>query len=495
MKNSLFFLLIVIAASTSCTQKDERPNVLFIMADDHTTQAISCYGGIFKDFARTENIDRLASEGVRFSNTFCTNSICSPSRAVILTGKYSHKNGIYCLDQKLDTTQFMFHKTMQQSGYNTALFGKWHLKATPGGFDDYKVLKRQGRYQDPEFIEKGQSEMVLHEGWSTDIITQMTIDHINKVKDGDEPFMVMCQYKATHDPWASRAPYDTLWENIELPEPFNLMDNYEGKEEPWNRTTLKLEYMNQSTYPHHRLENATDSAQRRHIYHQYIKSFLRCGRVLDENVGKLLAYLDESGLSENTIVVYTADQGHFLGEHGFFSKRFMYDESLRMPLIVRYPNVIPANTVRDELIVNIDFAPTILDAVGMNTPEEVQGESFWPLLTGSEIPEWRTSLYYRYWQHLLHRNVTAHYGIRNDRYKLIFYYGQALGQTDFPPTEPVWELYDLSKDPYEMNNMYTDAQYQNVIAELKKELTALKVEYEDTDDQYPEMKEVVEHYY
>lgn len=482
-----FFLLI-----TACTPPEDRaplstrPNILFILADDHTTQAISAYGGKLAPYAKTQHIDQLASEGMLFTHCFSTNSICSPSRASILTGTYSHVNGVHCLNQRFDSTQQTSATVLQQAGYQTAVFGKWHLKSQPVGFDPYKVLEVQGRYQDPQFRESDTDSLVTYPGWSTDIITHMTTEFLSN-RDPHKPFFVMCQYKTTHDPWASRPPYDTLFSQIDLPEPDNLYDTYENRSEAAKRTTLKLEMINQGTYPHDRLPDGDWKEQRGHIYQQYIKDFLRCGRVLDENVGRLMQYLEETGLAENTVVVYTADQGHFLGEHGFFSKRFMYDESMRMPLIIRSPLHEITGKVNEDLIANVDLAPTLLDIAGVSIPQRMQGRSILPILEGATPTDWRTAIYYRYWQHLLHRNVPAHLGIRTKAHKLIFYYGQPLGFTDFEPTPPEWEYFDLVQDPREMFNAYGDEENEEVIEELKGRLKKLRIQYSDTDELYSAM--------
>lgn len=496
IRKAIVSLIVIVLLSESCTRDNEsqQPNILFIMADDHTTQAISCYGGIFAEQAATVNIDKLAEEGIMFTNAYCTNSICSPSRASILTGKYSHKNGVYILDQKFDTTQVTSNKLLKAAGYQTALFGKWHLKSTPSGFDDYKVLPRQGRYQDPEFWEKGNDSLVVHRGWSTDVITEMTKEFIVN-RDKSKPFFVMCQYKATHDPWDSRPPHKGSLSNVEMPIPDNFYDTYKNRSEARKRTTLKLEYMNQGTFPHTRLENATEMEQREHIYQQYIRAFLECGKVLDENVGKLMEFLKEQGLDENTIVIYTADQGHFLGEHGFFSKRFMYDESMRMPLIVRYPGKIPPGSKNSDLVANIDFAPTIINLAGVEIPSGMQGVSLKPLLGGEKPDDWRNAIYYQYWQHLLHRDVTAHYGVRTQTHKLIYFHGQPLGMTDYPPVEPDWEFYDLVNDPSEMNNLYNAPEQQELIKDLKLKLLDLKKRYDCEDEKYPGLVEINKKYF
>ncbi len=482
----LAFTLPIVLFNLEAAQS--RPNILFILADDHTTQAISCYDGLFADQANTVNIDRLASQGMRFANVFCTNSICSPSRATILTGTYSHKNGVYILHQEFDGTQTTSNQVLRDAGYQTAVFGKWHLKSEPYGFDDYKVLQKQGRYQNPEFVVKGKDELVTYEGWSTDVITEMTTDYIRE-RDPNKPFFVMCQYKSTHDPWDSRAPFDTALENVEMPVPENLYDDYQSRGLASQRTTLKLEMINQETFPHTRLQNATDHEQRRHVYEQYIRAFLECGMVLDENVGKLMKFLEEENLVENTIVVYTADQGHFLGEHGFFSKRFMYEEAMRMPLIVRYPGVVQAGSVNDDLVANIDFAPTLIELAGEHVPSRMQGTSIQPLLQGRRPENWRTGIYYHYWQHLLHRDVTAHYGIRTHTHKLIYFHGLPLGMTEYPPVDPDWELFDLQHDPAEMENLYHDPDKSALIKDLKIQLIELKRQYECLDSAYPELVE------
>ncbi len=494
---TICFACLLVSCAVS-RQEDEpvetRPNILFIMGDDHTTQAISAYGGFLSEYAQTRHIDQLASEGMLFSNVFCTNSICSPSRATILTGKYSHKNGVQILGQEFDGSQFTVQQALKESGYQTALFGKWHLRSQPTGFDDYKVLPVQGRYQDPEFYVKGEDSLQMYQGWSTDVITNMTTEFLDN-RDPSSPFLVMTHYKATHDPWASRPPYDTLWSHQDLPEPPNLYDEYANRSQAAQRTTLKLEQINQRTFPHHRLQNAQWREQRAHIYQQYIKSFLRCGRVLDENVGKLVAYLKKNGLYDNTVIIYTADQGHFLGEHGFFSKRFMYDEALRMPLIIRFPKWVQANSTNQDMIINADFAPTILEMAGVNIPQDIQGRSFLNNLRAQTPAYWRQEIYYHYWQHILHRDVAAHIGIRTRDYKLIFYYGLPLGLTSYEATDPEWEMFDLRNDPMEMNNVYGIPSYSGALDTLQQKLRHLQITFDDQGLEYPEMVQVQQAYF
>jgi arylsulfatase A-like enzyme len=316
-----------------------------------------------------------------------------------------------------------------------------------------------------------------------------------KNRDKSKPFFVMCQYKATHDPWDARPPYKGRLKNVKMPVPDNLFDIYENRGMAAKRTTLKLEYMNQGTFPHTRLENATPLEQREHIYQQYIRAFLECGMVLDENIGKLMDFLKEQGLDENTIVVYSADQGHFLGEHGFFSKRFMYDESMQMPLIIRYPGKVKPGSKNNDLVCNIDFAPTLIDLAGIEIPKEMQGESLKPLLEGKTPDNWRNAVYYQYWQHLLHRDVTAHYGIRTKTHKLIYFHGQPLGMTDYPAVEPDWELYDLENDPAEMNNIYNKEEHSDLVKKLKQQMLDLKELYDCTDDIFPDLREQNKKYY
>ena len=484
---SLFVAIVVVGSEFPL--EAGRPNILFILADDHTTQAISCYGGMLANYAGTQNIDRLASEGTRFEHCYCNNSICSPSRASILTGQYSHRNGVFLLHQPLREGAVTFPMLLRRAGYQTALFGKWHLTSRPTGFDDYQVLVRQGRYQDPQFLRPDSDELETVEGWSTDVITDLTIRSIRD-RDPDRPFLVLCHYKATHDPWASRPPHRSLWSEEDLPEPANLLDVYDPGRAAAQRTTLKLEEINQSTFPHDRLAEANDLQQRRHIYQQYIKDFLRCGRVLDENVGRLLRFLDAEGLAENTVVIYSADQGHFLGEHGFFSKRFMYDEAMRMPLIVRWPAKLDAGRINRDMISNVDFAPTILDLAGVEPPTSMQGRSFLDNLRGKTPEDWPQAVYYHYWQHRLHRNVTAHYGIRTRSEKLIFFYGHALGMTDFAPTPPQWEYYDLADDPTEMRNRCSETAYTERVDAMKSELDRLKRAVGDEDAAHPPLAEI-----
>ncbi|WP_319501300.1 sulfatase [uncultured Draconibacterium sp.] len=483
MKRSIYIVLVaglVWLLSSCSSSKTERPNILFILSDDHSVNAIGCYNNRLSDEVRTPNIDHLAAEGMLFSQTFCTNSICSPSRATILTGKYSHKNGVYCLNQDFDNSQMTSASVLHDAGYQTAVYGKWHLKSRPSGFDDYSVLDEQGRYWNPRYFEPENDSMVQYDGWVDDVTAEMTMNFI-KSRKKDKPFFVMCHFKSVHDPWDTRQPYDTCYQDQFIPEPDNLCDTYKNRGEASKRTTLKLEMLDQRTFRHEVLNTDDTCEQRKFVYQQYIKAFLRGANVLDENVGKVVRFLKEQGLDENTIVIYSSDQGHFLGEHGFFSKRFMYDESMQMPLIIKWPGKIKPGSINSDLVANIDFAPTIIDIAGLSIPKEMQGESLRPLLEGCTPENWRDAIYYRYWQHLLHRDVAAHYGIRTDSFKLIYYYGENKGLTDFPPTPPEWELFDLTNDPNEMNNVYSDPEYANSVNTLKTKMDELKEYYQDWD--------------
>jgi len=491
ISTAIVFLLLLVA----CAQKEpQHPNILFILSDDHAVNAIGCYNKRLSDEVRTPNIDQLAAEGMLFTQTFCTNSICSPSRATIITGKYSHKNGVYCLNQNFDSTQVTSASVLHNAGYQTAVYGKWHLVSRPAGFDDYNVLDEQGRYWNPRYFAKGKDSMAEYKGWVDDVTAKMTMDFIQK-RDKNKPFFVMCNFKSVHDPWDTRKPYDTCYQNQFIPEPDNLCDTYENRGEVSKRTTLKLESIDQKTFKHQVLDTKDTCEQRKFVYQQYIKAFLRGANVLDENVGKVVRFLKEQGLDENTIVIYSSDQGHFLGEHGFFSKRFMYEESMQMPLIIRYPGKVKPGTVNSDLVANIDFAPTVIDLAGLEIPKEMQGESLKSLLTEQTPKNWRTGIYYQYWQHLLHRDVAAHYGIRTKTHKLIYFHGQPLGQTDYPPTEPEWEFYDLVNDPVEMYNIYDNPESAKLIKELKSQLLELKKQYDCTDDIYSELFEINRKYY
>ncbi len=455
--------------------KAERPNVIFIMSDDHTSQAVSAYGGILAEACPTPNIDRLANEGMLFNNLFVTNSICTPSRSAIFTGKYSHKNGVYKFTA-LDQTQPTLPKALQEGGYQTALVGKYHLYSNPVGLDFFSVLPGQGKYHNPEFVEVGdthpsgwvtQGKRTEYPGHSSDVIADKVLDYLQNKRASDQPFMLFCHFKAPHDRWEYAPRYEDFLADVEIPEPDNLFDDYNGRSDALRNT---LQYIGSKwenhTYYLEETAHLEGEAKKKMQYQIYMKKYLRCVKGVDDNVGRILDYLDASGLAENTIVMYTGDQGFYLGEHGLYDKRFMYEEALRMPFLVRWPGQIKSGSVNDGMILNVDFAATILEAAGLPTLDGTQGKSFLPLLGGNTPADWRESMYYRYYYS--HFETEPHYGVRTYDYKLIYY-----DQID------QWELYDMQQDRSEMNNLYQDPRYQTILGDLKEELYRLQNELGD----------------
>lgn len=503
----LLFLLGISSDRCAQSEETERPNILYIMADDLAFQAISAYGGLYKDIAPTPNIDRLAKEGMLFSNAFCTNSICGPSRAVILTGKYSHLNGFYKNEggDPFDSTQVTFPKLLQSAGYATAVIGKWHLWSQPTGFDYFKYHidnAEQGVYWNPTFNENGRS--VSEKGYATTLTGDFAINWLDNLRDKSKPFCLLYQFKAPHRPWDPDSMNLDLFGSTEMPFPSTFDDNYAtreltagktmmtiesylsnrdlkltpppglgGKElAKWNVQGVRGEYVSPS-------DTLKGEALKRWKFQRYIKDYLSTVKSLDDNVGRILEYLDKHNLTKNTIVVFTSDQGFYLGEHGWYDKRFMYEESLRMPLIIRYPGKIKPGSKSDGMVVNIDYAPTLLSLAGVKVPEEMQGESFESLFTGRVPSGWRNSMYYHYYEYPKWHNVQPHYGIRTDRYKLIHFYYDI----------DVWEFYDLQSDPHELNNSYNNPKYKEVISNLKIQLADLQKKYKDTAT-LDEMREV-----
>lgn len=501
--------VFVFSGCVSRQAEPERPNILFILSDDHTSQAWGIYGGILSDYVKNENIKRLANEGCVLDNCFCTNSISVPSRASIVTGAYSHKNGVYTLSDGLAPGSDNIAKRIQAGGYQTGLFGKWHLKSKPEGFDDFAVFHDQGDYFDPIFKTPdnwvdGENVGEQIEGFSTDIVTDKTIKWI-KQRDKTRPFMACCHFKATHEPWHFPERMRHIYDGVTFPEPENLLD-FEGKESGRTFPGQNLEILGErwekspagsNRYPElpFQCSNMEPVKARRAIYQKFMRDYLRCGATIDDNIGRLLRFLDEEGLSDNTIVVYVADQGYFLGEHGLFDKRMMYEEPLRMPFVIRYPREIPAGTRNKDMILNIDFASLLADYAGVEAPESSQGRSFRKNLRGETPSDWRESMYYRYWtQHVVR---PAHIGVRTDRYKLMFLYGDRLDMTgsEDKTHTPTWEFYDLQADPRENHNAYGDPQYASEIKSLKGELLRLREEYGDMDEARPRMLEIMKEYW
>lgn len=496
--------------ATGCAnQAPKQPNILFIMSDDHAKQAISAYGGILADILPTPNLDRIAHEGIMLNNCFVTNSISTPSRGAIMTGQYSQCNGVYTLANALNPQHPNVAKCLQEAGYQTAIVGKWHLHAEPTGFDWYNIFPGQGRYINPILIEKGMWDTdptvdvgaeagKEYEGHSTDVVASQAMRFMDE-RDPNKPFFLMCHFKAPHRNWVPAERFKDLLKDVTVPEPANIFDTYEGKGQYAQLQELSLEDMTPTDMKQPLPEGLTRDEMRSWVYQIYMKDYLRCIAGIDENVGRILQYLDEHNLAENTIVIYTGDQGFFLGEHGWFDKRLMYEECLRMPFLMRYPREIKPGTVNNDITLNIDFAPLFMDYAGAPKPEFMQGESFRANLAGKTPADWRKAMYYRYWTNCDYdHNITAHYGIRTQQYKLIYFYGLSL---DMPISkdmrvEPAeWELYDLQNDPMEMHNIYQDPQYQPVIKELKEKLLELKDKYKDSDSKYPEMVELNNTYF
>lgn len=457
---------------------DAPPNILYIMADDHASHAISAYGSKIN---RTPNIDRIAEQGVRFDNCFCTNSICTPSRAVILTGQYSHLTGVKTLQDPLDPARQNVAKLLQNIGYQTGIIGKWHLHKDPAGFDHWNILPGQGVYHNPDFIEMGKRSK--RQGYCTDLIADYSIDFLKR-RDKNKPFFLMCHHKAPHRPWQPDEKHAAMFNDREIPEPFNLYDHYENRSKAAANATLKVgESMTKSDVKRPIPPDLKGDALRKWAYQYYMRDYLACVQSVDDNVGRLLDYVDSDGIAQNTIVIYTSDQGFFLGDHGYFDKRFMYEESLRMPFLLRYPKAVKPRTTNRDMVLNLDFAETFLDFAGAKPTPDMQGRSFRRILEGRTPGDWRQSMYYRYWMHLADHGVPAHYGVRTKQWKLIYYYGKALGSSGAidRDTEPEWELFDMVKDPHEMKNLYGDPAYEKVVRDLKAELTRLRKQYRDVD--------------
>jgi arylsulfatase A-like enzyme len=471
-----FGLILGFAVQAVAAEASKRPNIVYVMADDHTSQAWGCYGSRLAPFAKTPNIDRLAEEGARLTNCFCTNSICVPSRASILTGQYSHTSGVKTLAHALDPEADNVAKHLQAAGYQTALVGKWHLKKPPAGFDYWNIIKGQGRYHDPIMFEMDLDKPEVQEGgYSTDVFTDKGLSWLKR-RDSDKPFCLMLHYKATHEPWNFAARYADLYQGIDLPEPETLLSppGPENSRVPGWPLELLTERMVKGGHGDGKLVLSSDDpvAIRRATYQKFVKDVLRCVAAIDENIGRLLDFLDQEGLARDTVIIYTSDQGYFLGEHDYFDKRFMLEESLRMPFVVRYPGEIRPGTVLDDIILNVDFAPTFLDYAAAAPCESMQGRSFRGNLAGKTPPDWRDAMYYRYWENSAPR--PAHFGIRTHESKLIYYDGLS-----GVPEGKRWEFYDLAADPQETRNVYDDPKYAAAIEGLKKRLTELQAELGD----------------
>jgi len=462
------------------------------MTDDHAAHAMSCYGSVVNE---TPNMDRIAKEGMRFDRCFVVNSICTPSRASILTGKYSHLNGVPVFN-RFDGSQPTVAKYLQAAGYYTGMFGKWHLGSDPTGFDRWMVLPGQGVYHDPAFLTP--TGRVVMKGYASDVITDLSMEFL-KERPKDKPFFLMYHHKAPHRPWEPDAKHKAMFANKIIPEPPTLRDDYstrtdalrENKQRVFDDLTrrdlkltppLELKGTNRMKWLNTKpteVEIEVDGVKKtlagdelnKWKYQRYMQDYLACIQSVDDNIGRMLDWLDANGLRENTVVIYTSDQGFFLGDHGLFDKRFMYEPSLKMPFIVRWPGVIKPGSVQDKMIINTDFAPTFMDMAGLKTPADMQGKSIVPLLKGRHPWTWRESMYYRYYHDPGDHNTAAHYGVRTLTHKLIYYW-----------KKDQWELFDLRNDPSELRNLYNDPAEKKTVEKLKKELYRLKKELKDNDE-------------
>jgi len=510
------FLSLLVAPLHVTAKKEipkDKPNILFILSDDHTSQAWGIYGGIISQYVKNENIRKLASEGCVLDNCFCTNSLCAPSRASIITGRYSQLNGVRLLEDALSPQLPNIAKSLQSGGYQTGLVGKWHLKKEPTGFDYFAVFSGQGTYRNPIFktkgnwVDDGKNDKNVGEktqGYSTDIITDKVIKWIQE-RDKNKPFMMFCHFKATHEPWDYPERMKDLYKDVVFPEPSTLFEfgtektgraflgqTYETLAERFEKRNVIVK--GSLKEPGFTTKGLDSVAARKKVYQRFMQDYLRCGAAIDDNIGRLLKTLDGEGIKDNTIVVYVSDQGYFMGEHGFMDKRIMYEEPLRMPFVIRYPKEIPAGTRNRDIILNVDFASLLADYGGVEPPEGVQGISFRENLNGHTPRNWRKEMYYRYWTQQIDR--PAHIGIRNERYKLIFFYGDGLKTKELKfSTTPAWEFHDLKMDPTESKNTYNNPQYASIIKDMKKELLRLREQYKDTDESTPRMKEIMDKYY
>ena len=499
-----------------------KPNILYIMSDDHAAHGISAYGGRLAKIAPTPNLDRLAKEGALFNNAFCTNSICSPSRACVLTGQYNHTNGAVDLSGKVLPGKQMLAIEMGKAGYETAMIGKWHLKVEPRDFNYYCVLPGQGKYHGPSFRIRGEKPwgknlIEFPEKHSTDAITDLTLDWLKNKRNEDKPFFLMHHYKAPHDYFENAKRYESYLADQKIPEPKTLWkrDSKFGSIATRGHTDELIRHIGTSIgnrnprrsylgdlpklFPNEfpkdfDPENYTDEENKRFAYNAYLKKFLRCVKGIDDNLGRLFSHLEKTGQMDNTLIIYTADQGFMLGEHDYQDKRWMHEESMRMPFLARYPKTIKAGQRFDTIIENVDYASTLLDFAGTTIPKSVQGRSFKSILeSGKEDTNWKKAAYYRYWMHMAHHDNPAHLGMRTKRYKLIYFYGcNYQGEYQTPPG---WELYDMKNDPQETKNLYGDPKHSELVKSLKVSLTKLRKKVGDDGSHYPNCEKIVQEFW
>ncbi len=551
MFKKLFFLFLVVVCFSSCEKvakepiDTKKPNIIYIMADDHTTQAFGIYGSRLASLNPTPALDQLANEGMIFDNCFVTNAICTPSRATIITGQYSQANGVLDLEGHIPPERQYLPQEMKKLGYESAIVGKWHLENEPASFDYYAVLPGQGKYHNPEFIVQGENEWpenrIQTTGHSSDNITDLTIEWLKDKRNKDKPFFLMHHYKAPHDDFEYAPRYKDYLEDEYIPEPASLYVNgNNGSIATRGNNDSLLNVIGSSVSKRNKIRgmgmriwsdeytkisnpdfdasiktklDLSDKGYTHATYQEYLKRYLRCVKGVDDNIARLIKFLKEEGLYDNTIIVYTGDQGFMLGEHDYIDKRWMYEESMRMPFFVRYPEKIKAGSRTDAIINNTDFAPTLIDMAGGTAPEQMQGHSFKTILETGEEPEgWQQSTYYRYWMHMAHAHANpAHFGIRTKQYKLIFFYGKYWVDTKDPKatwnkkswgnrfemdTPVAWEFYDLGKDPQEMNNAYDNLVYKDVIADLKNQLLQKRKSLNEEDgDKYPHIQKVIDEHW
>lgn len=545
MKNYIIVFSLAILGFTSCAQKiksnlkeTKKPNIIYIMADDHTTQGFGVYGSRLASLNPTPTIDRIGKEGIIFDNAFCTNSICTPSRASIMTGQYGQVNGVKDLGGILPVDrQYLAHE-MKNLGYNTAIVGKWHLKDAPEAFDYYNVLPGQGDYHNPTLysneetgekksmrFEKGLTREVnatTYKGHSSDVITDKSLEWLDEKRDKSKPFFLMHHFKAPHDFFEHAKRYNDYLADTEIPEPASLWDNTgNGSIATRGYNDSMMDTIGSSVGHRNIIRNMgmhmnidpkiPDPEYKKLAYQEYLKRYLRCVKGVDDNVKRLFDYLEKEDLMDNTIIIYTGDQGFMLGEHDYIDKRWMYEESMRMPFLVRYPKTIKAGTRTNAIINNTDFAPTIIDLASGKTPEYMQGSSFKEVLeTGKEPKDWQKETYYRYWMHMAHKHSNpAHFGIRTKDYKLIFFYGRDYKKRNnkaqkwanhpsslsFVETPVAWEFYDLKKDPKEMDNKYGNEAYTDIIKDLKVRLAALRTKVKENDTEYAAIQKSIDEHW
>ena len=472
----ILIVLVVFLTGCAAVEPARRPNIVFIMADDHAAHAVSCYGSKIN---RTPNLDRLAAQGMRFTSALCTNAICTPARATLLTGQYSHMNGVRDNSGVLPRETYHVAMALGAHGYQTAMIGKWHLNRLPDGFDHWEVLPGQGEYHDPEFITVNGKARV--KGYVTDITIDKSIEWISS-RDRSRPFMLFCHLKAPHRSWDPDEKHAAAWRARTIPLPATFDDDYATRSgAAWRQTMTVERHLTKRDVKFDAPAGLSGRDLKVWNYQRYMQDYLACVESVDDNVGRLVEYLDAQGLGEDTVVVYTSDQGFFLGDHGWYDKRFMYEPSLRSPLIVRYPREVAAGAVCDRMALGIDYAPTFMDYAGVErgeVPHEIQGESLRPLLRGERAEGWRESMYYHYYESGEPHTVAAHYGVRTERYKLIRFYGAV----------EAWELYDLKEDPEEIRNMYEDPGHAGVVRRMKEELSRLREYYKDTEPGIPGVK-------